>query len=119
MAKSRAHLTDGDIDALAAQALGDWESFSRSTHKRIIKSMDLLVQNQRRMFDVMTGEQLARQGAFQQGVIFAYKRIAAMSQAALDETLNTEAVKTALYQEPPPPPARQGSLPDYMEFIDD
>jgi len=117
--RPRNYTTDAQVDELAADAVADFDRFSVLTLRRIIRAMDLLVQNQRRMFDVMTGEQLTRQGAFQQGVIFAYKRIAAIAQSALDQELHQETVKSVLYQEPPPSPAEQGSLPEYYSEFDD
>lgn len=77
--------TDASIEQQLRGAIDQWRYIARTGHRRIIRTMELMVMNHRQVFDYMSGEELLRQASYRQGMLYAFKMIAAMSQACLDE----------------------------------
>lgn len=82
------HVTDEVIEAELRDAIDQLRFLNRVAHRRIIRAMELLVMNHRQAFDYMSGDEILRQASYRQGMLYAFKMVAAMSQACLDENVD-------------------------------
>lgn len=116
--RTKVHPTDESIELELAASLVDWNYFGTPTHNRIIRTMDLMVLNRRRMFDLMTGELAQRQLAIEQGTLYGLKLIGNISRSVKEQALTDEAIR-GLFVNDDTPPKRRRIDHDYEETIDD